>query len=284
MTDGKSSEQTSQRKESKSETLTCESCGSNFEGQVTVYRLWGKEYAVKPNECSSCESLRQTKEKAQEQEWIRLSQISVREKWWRMCGIPEDFQLRRFSNFDRNLRPSPYDIALSWAQGFWRAGPRGYSSLILYSAGPGVGKSHLMAAIAAVIFASWEGDPSAAVCPVRFVSGPGLVRRIRATYNLPPDSQHEREEQVYTELQGVKVLMLDDVGKETPSVHTREVYWYIIDERLKNGLPVVVSTRLGRDALEGLMGEDTVDRLFGMARGKVVTMTGNSYRRTRQVP
>ena len=77
------------------------------------------------------------------------------------------------------------------------------------------------------------------------------------------------------------------MGKETPSKFTRETYWYLNDERVTSGLPVIITSRLpleGANSLEELMGEDTVDRLYGMTRGEVTEMTGGSYRRSKQIP
>ncbi|MBA7653794.1 hypothetical protein ES703_61655 [subsurface metagenome] len=117
-----------------------------------------------------------------------------------------------------------------------------------------------------------------------------MVQRIRATFNLPEEAHfHEREEDVYRELRGVKLLILDDVGKEQPRSYrfTQELYWYIIDERVKAGLPVVINSRLpllGQESLEDLMGKDTVDRLYGMCRGKVVALKGESYRKLKKIP
>jgi len=121
-------------------------------------------------------------------------------------------------------------------------------------------------------------------CPVRFEKGPGLVRRVRATYGIRDgDSRHEREEDIYDELKGVKLLLLDDAGKEKPSDFTRQLYWSVIDERVTSGLPVVMTCRLPLDSLADLMGEDTVDRLYGMARGQIETLTGESYRRRNKI-
>ena len=79
---------------------------------------------------------------------------------------------------------------------------------------------------------------------------------------------------------------MDDIGKEKPSDFTRETYWFIIDERVKSSLPVIISTRLQFDskALEDLMGEDTVDRIYGMVRGVQVNIKGDSYRRRKAIP
>lgn len=275
-------------KETRVEELVCGSCQARFQAEVTCYWLFGKERQVRPQVCPQCRAGAEAKEARQRQEQLGLERVAVRERWRRRCGIAEDFQLKTFRTFDRTYQARACDAAVRWAEGFWRDGPRGYPSLVLYSAGPGVGKSHLMVAIANHIIQAWQGDPQDAVCPVRFESGPGLVRRIRATYDLRPDDDtHEREADVYAELRGVRLLMLDDVGKESPSRHTREVYWYIVDERVKSGLPVVVSTRLplsSKGPLEELMGEDTVDRLVGMVRGQVLDMTGRSYRRLKLVP
>ena len=144
-----------------------------------------------------------------------------------------------------------------------------------------------MVAIANYVIDNWNGEPVHIACPIRFESGPGLVRRVRATYNLRDgDRGHEREEDIYNQLKGVRLLMLDDVGKEKPSDFTRELYWYVIDERVKSGLPVVMSCRLpleGSNSLEHLMGEDTVDRLYGMTGGHYETLSGESYRRRKRV-
>lgn len=275
-------------KETRVEELVCGSCQGRFQAEVTVYWLFGKERTVRPRNCPQCRARADAEEARHRQEVLQLERVAARERWRRRCGIPEEFQIKTFSAFEKSCQPRAFDAALNWADDFWDEGPRGYPSLVLYSAGPGVGKTHLMVSIANHVIQTWEGDPRDAVCPLRFESGPGLVRRIRATYDIRADDEmHEREEHVYAELRGVRLLMLDDVGKEAPSRHTQEVYWYIIDERVKSGLPVVVTSRLslaGRGSLEQLMGEDTVDRLVGMTRGQVIDMTGPSYRRRKLVP
>ncbi|KKK99285.1 hypothetical protein LCGC14_2634250, partial [marine sediment metagenome] len=153
----------------------------------------------------------------------------------------------------------------------------------------GLGKSVLFSCIGIEVIEAWDGDPERARCPVSFVSGPNLVRRIRATFNVPEGEHHEREADVYNELTGVSLLILDDVGKEQPRSYrfTQEMYWYIISSRVEAGLPVVINSRLpltGEDSLEQVMGVDTVDRLYGMAGGAITEMTGQSFRKIWKVP
>jgi len=208
---------------------------------------------------------------------------------WRLaCGMPAELLRKTFDNFDKRRAKPAYQDAFDWAKGFDIDAPRDYPALIFYSENPGVGKGHLMAAIVNYVIDHWNGRPPRTMCPIRFESGPSLVRRVRATYNIrQADNLHEREDEVYASLAGVPLLLLDDVGKERPSVFTRETYWYIIDERVKSGLPLIISSRLeleGTNSLEELMGKDSVDRLYGMARGKMIVMLGGSFRREKRVP
>lgn len=265
------------------EERECSNCGKKFEGEVTVYTNFTPPREVRSNECPECKATREAEEKTAKEEELRESIRQTRDLWRRRCGIPAALQLRTFDNFERDRQKRIYDVCKKYAAGFNVESAFGYPSLILYSDVPGVGKTHLLVAIANHIIDTWAVSSWRGPCPISFASGPGLVRRIRSTYNLTDfQPHHEREEDVYREVTGCKLLLLDDVGKETPSKFTRELYWYIIDERVKSGLPVLISSRLaleGENSLEELMGMDTVDRLYGMCRGRFETLHGPSYRR-----
>ena len=105
---------------------------------------------------------------------------------------------------------------------------------------------------------------------------------------IPPDNpHHETEEMVYQQLRGVRLLVLDDVGKEKPSAHTREVYFYVVDERLKLGLPVLITSNLplnGTDSLEELVGRATVSRIVGMCQGNCFELKGDDFRMRKRRP
>ena len=84
--------------------------------------------------------------------------------------------------------------------------------------------------------------------------------------------------EIYEKLKGVRLLILDDVGKEKPSDFTRELYWYLINERVASALPVLMTCRLpleGNNSLQELMGIDTVDRLYGMTHGHIEILEGD---------
>ena len=274
------------------EQCHCETCGADFEAEVTTYHIGERERQVKPWECPACKERREAEEAAEREEWLKEARGEQREKWRRQCGIPEHLMSRSsFDTFESGCQDKAIKNCLKYAQGLNLDDTRGYRSLILYSPKPGVGKTHLMIAIINYAIDQWNGEPETdkwgsprTRCPIRFEKGPGLVLRIRSTFSIrDSDNLHEREEDIYRELKGVRLLLLDDVGKETPSKFTRQLYWSVIDERVTSGLPVIITCRLPLDSLAELMGEDTVDRLYGMARGQIETLSGESYRRQKRV-
>jgi DNA replication protein DnaC len=289
--------------EKKAEDCKCLDCGQTFRGEVQIYHLpgtsvfQGKVYPIqrprpprefRPKYCSKCQAKHdQAAEEERRRQMAEQRQLAVK-SWRSTSGIPPDLREKTFESFEKGRQLDAYENALAWANGFDLEKPRGYPSLIFYSDTPGLGKTHLMVSIADYIFAHYQGQGLRIRSPIFFVKGPQLVRRIRWTFDIrKEDYAHEREEEVYREITGVPLLLLDDVGKESPSKFTKEAYWYIIDERVGTGLPVVITSRLpleGDNSLVQLMGKDTVDRLYGMTRGEVIELTGQSYRRMKGIP
>jgi len=275
-------------KETVSEECTCRACGARFSGEVTRYLAMNPPKEVRPTECPQCREPRQAREATERETAREMQRVAVRINWRMTCGMDKELLTKNFANFEQQYQPAAYKEALEWAEGFDLDRPQNYRSLILFSECPGVGKGHLMSAMVNHVLDHWKGDPETRYRAIRFESGPRLVRRIRSTYNLRPgDENHEREDEVYAKLSGAHLLLLDDVGKERPSEFTRETYWYLLDERVNAALPVIISSRLpleGPNSLVQLMGEDTVDRLYGMSQGKLMKLGGTSYRRRFAVP
>lgn len=285
---GRSEKMTRRAPETKTEECECRACGNKFQGEVALYTNFKPPREIRPSECPKCKAELEAREEQERQEELELERQQIRGKWRALANLPQGLQCTRFEEWDKKRHRHAYEVCLKWAENFDIENPRVSQSLLLYSEVPGVGKTSLMVCIANYIIDNWKGDPGKAALPIRFESGPGLVRRIRNTYNLRRDDEfHEREEDVYNQLSGVKILILDDVGKETPTRFTREVYWYLINERLTKGLPVLITSRLpieGDNSLPELMGEDTVDRIYGMCRGKYESLKGLSYRKEKKVP
>ncbi len=267
----------------------CETCGKLYSQQVEIFppcALRPTERVWRPSRnCPPCAEIKKKAEfeieiKEQKQA-LELHEARIRAKFWKKADVPDFLRTRTFPNFNRKLQPDSFKNCTEWVDKYLnRWDEEGIEtwhppSLILFSAVPGVGKTHLMIAMINKLQADidWCSD-----LEIRFVSGPGLVRRIRSTFNK---SSEQTEEQIYQEFTGCDILFLDDVGKEKPSDFTREMYWYLIDERYKSGLPVIISSRLpmeGAESLSQLMGGDTIDRLYGMTKGEILTLKGKSFR------
>ncbi len=280
----------SPKQETKIDECQCKSCGNKFQGEVTTYLFMRPPKEIRPSECPACRAIREAEEKAEEEGELETLRVALCKLWIRTCGIPAQFQGMAWEDLDHDYQWQAQKQCRQWAEKFDFDALGDSPSLVLVSPGPGVGKTLLCSLAGTQVINNWKGDPEVARCPIKFETGPRLVQRIRATFNLPDDDRHhEREEDVYHELRGVKLLILDDVGKEQPRSYrfTQELYWYLIDERVKAQLPVVVNSRLpltGEGSLEGLMGKDTVDRLYGMCRGKVISLKGESYRKLKKIP
>ena len=129
---------------------------------------------------------------------------------------------KTFENFDTTMQPGAFE-----AVQFFLEDMRG--SLVLHSEGYGTGKTHLLAAI--VNYLRINGKES------RFATAPKLFRAMQEKMD------HKEEYTPFIHIAThTPLLVLDDVDKAKPSEWKQELYFEIIDERTKRGLPIALST------------------------------------------
>jgi DNA replication protein DnaC len=93
-----------------------------------------------------------------------------------------------------------------------------------------------------------------------------FLKDLQATYN---DDSKESEIKVLAKYANVPVLLWDDLGKESfRSDWGPERFYHIIDERVRNGRPIVISSNFGIEELEQRFGDGNhgpaiVSRLAG---------------------
>lgn len=98
----------------------------------------------------------------------------------------------------------------------------------LFVTGPiRAGKTHLASAVAMKCIDSGLS--------VRFETVVGILRELRDSFNGVPTEALERAFDC-------DVLVLDDLGKESPTSFALSVLFELVDERVRNGLPIVVTT------------------------------------------
>jgi DNA replication protein DnaC len=110
---------------------------------------------------------------------------------------------------------------------------------LLLQGGFGCGKTHLAAAIA-------NFTVSLGV-PTLFITVPDLLDALRFTYDNPESTFEQRFEEIRT----APLLIMDDFGTQNATAWAQEKLFQILNYRYINRLPLVVTTNLLLDQIEG---------------------------------
>lgn len=126
------------------------------------------------------------------------------------------------------------EAAFNQAQQFART----MEGWLLFEGGYGSGKTHLAAAIAN--FAVSVGLPAI------FITVPDLLDELRFSYR-----SEEGFEERFEEIRQAPLLILDDFGTQNATEWAQEKLFQILNHRYINKLPLVVTTNLSLDQIEG---------------------------------
>lgn len=128
------------------------------------------------------------------------------------------------------------------------------SGNLLLSGGTGLGKTFLSACIARAVA---DGGHS-----VIYETAPHLFARLEKA-RFGGDEEARRETEKYTQCD---LLILDDLGTELPGTFVTAALYSLLNDRILGGLPMVVSTNLGKDAFEKRYSPQIASRLRGNFR------------------
>jgi DNA replication protein DnaC len=129
--------------------------------------------------------------------------------------------------------------SLQWAYNRARRYAGNLDGWLLIIGNYGSGKTHLAAAIAN--FAVGMGVPTL------FLTVPDLLDTLRFAY----DAEDTTFEQRFEEIRSANLLVLDDFGTHNATEWAQEKLFQIINYRYINHLPLVVTTNLAMDQIEG---------------------------------
>ena len=171
-----------------------------------------------------------------------------------MPSLPEGLRQETFEHFDyrrtelsleqrQNLEMA-YDLAREFA-----ANPEGW---IILQGRHGCGKTHLAAAIANARLAAEQ--------PVLFLVVADLLDYLRAAFG--PDSRVSYA-RFFEEVKQSPLLILDDYGEQSGTPWARSKLFQLINHRYNARLPMVVTTCLSLDELEGRISSRFADPRFG---------------------
>lgn len=261
-------------------------CGARFEG--LDISIDGETWRELRKSCPTCRQKAIEEYDRQEAEVQKAHLAGLKEQWFHNSGIPKLFVNKTFLTFDKRRQPEAYKTCADYATKFTLQNYEGFPSLVLMSDKVwGVGKTHLVCAIAHALISRGQGEWWAA--PVRFITEPDLFRRIQASYDKPKFGEGARteiEDDIIRSYTHCPLLILDDVGKEerTDMKFVQRTLFSIIDGRYRNMLPMVITTNLNAAAFRQHLGgeaenEASFDRLIEMCRGSFTQMKGKTYRR-----
>lgn len=127
----------------------------------------------------------------------------------------------------------------------------------------GCGKTHLAAAVG--------HERLRQGTPVLFVTVPDLLDHLRATYG--PNSEVGYDE-TFDRIRNAPILILDDLGSESPSHWAREKLFQLLNHRSSRRIPTVLTTNINLDTLD----ERIRSRLLDNNLIRRVAITAPDYR------
>lgn len=146
-------------------------------------------------------------------------------------------------------------------------------SHIFFTGPTGCGKTH----IAISIYRELARRNRIGSENVKFVTGPEFLLRIRRTFN-PGYTGNETEGGIIDEYSEAELLILDDLGSEKTSEFAVQSLYLLIDRRIRNVKPMIVTTNLSLDQIEEKLDARIASRLQTM---KIVEINLPDYRKKR---
>jgi DNA replication protein DnaC len=120
---------------------------------------------------------------------------------------------------------------------------------LLLQGGYGSGKTHLAAAIGNHRLAMEKS--------VIFMTVPDLLDHLRRTYGPGTDVRYD---QLFDQLKQTPLLILDDLGSESPTAWANEKVFQLLNERYVNVLPTVITTNHSLEDLDKRISSRLVDQ------------------------
>ena len=181
-------------------------------------------------------------------------------------GIPLRFQTRTIDNFEATTEGQQKALrtARAYVEGWQQMSDRG--TCLIFSGSPGTGKTHLASAIANAVIAKGHS--------ALFTTVGDAIRSIKRAYDKTSDTS---EGDAINLLVAPRLLVLDEVGGDYGTDHSKTLLFDMMNKRYENMKPTIILTNLDAVALRDYFGDRITDRLRE-GGGKLVSFAWASHR------
>jgi DNA replication protein DnaC len=179
----------------------------------------------------------------------------------RHSSLRGELRAKTFDNFKARDGYADVREALDAARAFAR-NPKGW---LVLSGRPGVGKTHLSAAVANDLLLHRQ--------PVLFLNVPELLGVLRAGFNVDNSRDPDFDHRLQT-IKSFPVLVLDDWGAHSDTPWADEQLYLILNYRTERALPTVISSNVPLEDVEPRIRS----RLLNRHLCRVVEVLASDYR------